>query len=214
MAMRILAIEFSSSNRSVAVLIDGVTRGYAKVQSGPATPALGLVDQALKAASVSVEQVDRIAVGIGPGSFTGIRMALALVQGFAMAGRTEVVGISSMLATGTDALLGIGIPQHCHVVVDAQRGEFYLGRYEVIDEEVRQAGPLQIVGSAEIHQLCKAGERVIATDLALVLPGARPLLPDAVVVGKLGACATCGERVEDLKPTYLRQTAFVKCTSL
>ena len=66
--------------------------------------------------SLALEGVDRIVVGTGPGSFAGIRSALAFAQGYALGRRCEVLGLPSACALAGDGLLA--------VVGDARRGCF------------------------------------------------------------------------------------------
>lgn len=95
----LLAVERSSSVASAAVF-DGDGRRLASVSS--ATPGQGdawpLVRDTLAQAGVSAERLDAFAVGVGPGSFSGIRAALALAQGLAAPRGLPVRGVSSAAA--------------------------------------------------------------------------------------------------------------------
>ena len=79
---------------------------------------LPLVEEVLAAAGAGWEQIERIAVGVGPGSFTGLRLGIATARGLAQARALPVVGVSSLaaLADGGDAALA---------VIDARRGEVF-----------------------------------------------------------------------------------------
>jgi len=79
---------------------------------------LPLVEEVLVAAGAGWEQIERIAVGVGPGSFTGLRLGIATARGLAQARDIPVVGVSSLaaLADGGDAALA---------VIDARRGEVF-----------------------------------------------------------------------------------------
>jgi len=79
---------------------------------------LPLVEEVLVAAGAGWEQIERIAVGVGPGSFTGLRLGIATARGLAQARALPVVGVSSLaaLADGGDAALA---------VIDARRGEVF-----------------------------------------------------------------------------------------
>ena len=79
---------------------------------------LPLVEEVLVAAGAGWEQIERIAVGVGPGSFTGLRLGIATARGLAQARDLPVVGVSSLaaLADGGDAALA---------VIDARRGEVF-----------------------------------------------------------------------------------------
>ena len=76
--MKILAIEFSSDHRSVAVLDGGQLLAEQTVTNGRETAAVALIESALGQAKVERSAIECIAVGIGPGSYTGIRAAIAL----------------------------------------------------------------------------------------------------------------------------------------
>ena len=79
---------------------------------------LPLVEEVLAGAGAGWEQIERIAVGVGPGSFTGLRLGIATARGLAQARDLPVVGVSSLaaLADGGDAALA---------VIDARRGEVF-----------------------------------------------------------------------------------------
>src|ERR1043166_6848282 len=86
--MKILAGEFSSSQRSVAVLNGravGVPIAEVVDTSPRGSEALGMVETALRQGQIEREQIECVAVGLGPGSYTGIRSAIALAQGWELA---------------------------------------------------------------------------------------------------------------------------------
>jgi len=88
--MKILALEFSSPQRSVALVEANPPANPATLSEiveveGRITNALPLVEQSLREAGVEREQIDCLAIGIGPGSYAGIRSAIALAQGWQLA---------------------------------------------------------------------------------------------------------------------------------
>src|SRR5437667_6781745 len=95
--MKILALEFSSSHRSVAVLErsgdDLLIHGAAHEVGGRDTKAFAMIEKAL--AGIPRDSIDRVCVGIGPGSYTGIRVAISVAQGWQLARDVKVLGISS-----------------------------------------------------------------------------------------------------------------------
>src|SRR5258706_8021657 len=94
--MTILAFEFSSAQRSVALARNGVVLSEAAESGGyRVTNAFGLTEKVLADAKVSREVIEVIAVGIGPGSYTGIRAAIAIAQGWQLARGIKLIGISS-----------------------------------------------------------------------------------------------------------------------
>lgn len=93
--MKILALEFSSEQRSVALVEDGRVLGEARESAGKHTHAFALIEAALAQARIEREQVDCIAVGLGPGSYMGTRIAIAVAQGWQLARGIKTAGISS-----------------------------------------------------------------------------------------------------------------------
>ena len=121
--MKILAIEFSSDHRSVAVLDGERLLAAQTVTEGRDTAAVQLIESALGQAEVGRSEIECIAVGIGPGSYTGIRAAIALTQGWQLALGVKVQAVDSLeaLARGEQA---VGRRGEITLAVDAQRGSF------------------------------------------------------------------------------------------
>ena len=81
---------------------------------------LVLVEEALDAAGAGWDDIERIAVGVGPGSFTGLRLGIATARGLAQARGLPLVGVSSLAA------LAKGVrPPYVVAVIDARRGEVF-----------------------------------------------------------------------------------------
>jgi len=93
-----------------------------------------MIQSALEAANISRQELECIAVGLGPGSYTGIRAGIALAQGWQLATGLKLLGISSVEAIAAQAQVD-GLRGLVNVVVDAQRGEFYLSTWELTDPE-------------------------------------------------------------------------------
>src|SRR5262249_43974130 len=136
--MKILALEFSSSQRSVAVWRAPEMEINEVVEAGSgALHAFAMVTEALQRANLEREQIDCLAVGIGPGSYTGIRVAISLAQGWQLARGIRLLGISSvecLVAGAADE----GMIGKASCVVDAQRGEFYLASYELFAHPIAE----------------------------------------------------------------------------
>ncbi|HVY64789.1 MAG TPA: tRNA (adenosine(37)-N6)-threonylcarbamoyltransferase complex dimerization subunit type 1 TsaB [Gammaproteobacteria bacterium] len=138
--MNLLGIETSSAVGSVAL----ATPGGVHVRE-IATPreqteqVLKLVDELLAAAGCPLEQLDGIAFGRGPGSFTGLRVSAAIAQGLAVASNLPVLPVSSLLCLAERAWREAGC-ERCLVCVDAHMGEVYWA------ETVRRDGVVQVVG--------------------------------------------------------------------
>jgi tRNA threonylcarbamoyladenosine biosynthesis protein TsaB len=85
---------------------------------------LGLIDEVTGRAGVATSDVDRIAVGVGPGSFTGLRIGIATARGLAQAAGAELVGVSSLRALALGAGEGTVL-----AAIDARRGELFVGAW-------------------------------------------------------------------------------------
>src|SRR6187200_88497 len=92
--MKILALEFSSPVRGVAVW-GGSKPGYAEEAGGRETKPFAMIDAALREAGMMREEVECIAVGLGPGSNAGVRTAISVAQGWQLARDVKLVGVSS-----------------------------------------------------------------------------------------------------------------------
>ena len=206
--MTILAFEFSSAQRSVALARDGIVLAEAAETGGyRVTNALGLTEKVLADAGIRREEVEAIAVGLGPGSYTGIRAAIALAQGWQLARAVKLLGISSVevLAAQAQAEKTFG---RVNVVIDAQRGEFYLSAWEISAAARKEITPLKIASAAEIEALKTAGEICVGPEAGKVL------FPSAAMLAQLASPRADFVSGEKLEPIYLRETTFVKAAPL
>ena len=97
--MKILAIETATETCSVALLCNGqVTSRYEQQPQKQAQLVLPMVDELMSAAGLKPAQLDAIAFGAGPGSFTGLRIAAAVTQGIAISADLPVVPVSTLAA--------------------------------------------------------------------------------------------------------------------
>jgi tRNA threonylcarbamoyladenosine biosynthesis protein TsaB len=212
--MKILALEFSSSQRSVAVVSGDQAGGALKVseavETGPDTArSLAMIETALNSAGLEREEIECIAVGVGPGSYTGVRAAIALAQGWQLAHPVKLLGIASADQIAA-AAQSEGMTGRVNVVIDAQRGEFYLAAYDVEPETFRTVEPLRIVTLAEVRERESRGERLIGPEVTRWIPSGRIVFPRAAVLGRLGLSRSDFIFAERLEPIYLREASFVK----
>lgn len=203
--MKILALEFSSPQRSVAVLWRDE---FHESVSGAAAP-FTMIDDALREAKLEREQVECIVVGLGPGSYTGIRAAISIVQGWQLARGIKLLGISSAQCIAAQAQMG-GLIGRVNVIVDAQREEFYLAAYELTINGAREIEPLRIVTAAEVRGRADGGETLIGPEVSRWFPSGKAVFPRAAMLGRLALNRTDFVPGEKLVPIYLRETKFVK----
>jgi len=207
--MKILAIEFSSDRRSVAVALDGIVRGSAVEQASRNTPAFKLIEQSLADAGVEREQIECLAIGLGPGSYTGIRSAIALAQGWQLALQVKLLGISSVECLAAEAK-SRGHSGSVNILIDAQRNEFYHARYQVSEKESRQITPLKLAGLEELRSTFSAEEIIIGPHADNWFSQAKSLYPTASTLLRIAAGRSDFVPGDKLEPIYLRETAFVK----
>jgi len=215
--MKILAIEFSSDRRSVAFVEarpDGSVRSAGEVVrvGGRATPALAMIAEVLAQAGVGRAAVECVAVGLGPGSYHGIRAGIALAQGWQLARGTQLLGLSSVEVIAAQAHAD-GLRGRLTIVVDAQHGDLYLADFELGASAWRPIQPLRIAPAVELGTTADANRLVVGPEVTLWVPRGQVVHPRAGMLGRLAAARrTQGSFAagEALAPIYLREAAFVK----
>jgi tRNA threonylcarbamoyladenosine biosynthesis protein TsaB len=192
---------------------------------GHATHLLAMAGELLARAGVDWGALDRIAVGIGPGLFTGLRVGVATARGLAQSLSLELVGVSSLRALAQAAAEhGHG---HLLAVVDARRGEAFAAAYAAgagsISELVspRALAPAQIEGVVALAERAagESRERWLAVgDGAVRFRGeleraglgvpadSSPLhLPDGATLCELAVAVPAGGSYELVVPDYMRR---------
>ena len=210
--MKILAFEFSSDHRSVALAEVGATAqilSEAAVGGIRSTPVLTLVDDVLRQANETRDAIEGMVIGLGPGSYTGIRIAIATAQGWQLACGVKLLGVSSVAALAERAR-DEGLRGHVGVAIDAQRGEFYLANYDLTEDGARVIEPLRLVSRSEIERRLAAGETIVGPEATQFSPQARLLFPRATDLAKLAVGRNDFVDGETLAPVYLREVSFVK----
>lgn len=214
--MKVLSLELSSSRRSVAVWDPLSQDEPILVAAAPAparqgTSVFALIESALTQSGWTPKDISHIAVGLGPGSYTGIRAAISAAQGWAAAHTVALLGIPA-----TDTLLHqlrhSGVRNEVLLAFDAQRGELYAGRYRIESETVTTVNPLRLMSVEEARAEIREGRPVFGPDLGTLLPEANSLHPCAAAQARVAAHGTGDylHKPEDLAPVYLRETSFVK----
>lgn len=124
--LKLLAFETATEACSVAVWNDGeVLERYELAPRRHAELALPWADALLAEAGVAKSQLDAIAVGRGPGAFTGVRLAVGIAQGIALALDRPVLPVSTLAALAMRAGAGRVV-----AAIDARMGEVYVGAFQ------------------------------------------------------------------------------------
>ena len=214
--MRILAIDTALPALSVCVLDSGAAEPCAlesvAMARGHAEALLPTIARVVGALPGGFSSLDRVAVTVGPGSFTGIRIGLAAAHAIALARKIEIVGVSTLSALAAphilepfEGVLAVAIgANHGQVFIAAygQDGRAILparrlGAHEALRALGAHASPLLLVGSgAEI--LLK--EALAAGQTARVLSAAGA--PDVAFVARLGLAASPADA--PARPLYLK----------
>jgi tRNA threonylcarbamoyladenosine biosynthesis protein TsaB len=205
--MTTLGLEFSSEQRSVAVARDGAVLGSAMAAGGRETRAFAMIEEALEQAGVRREEVECLALGVGPGSYTGIRIAISIAQGWQLARGIKLLGVSSAECLAEQAKER-GLSGIVRIVIDAQRGEFYLAEYQISKGAVQPIEPLRIVSATAIAP--DAQKVLVGPDVSAADSNAIRMFPEAAVLVRLAADRDDFVPGEKLEPIYLRETTFVK----
>jgi tRNA threonylcarbamoyladenosine biosynthesis protein TsaB len=151
---------------------------------------------ALEKARPLMDRVDQIAIGLGPGSYAGVRIAIAAALGLRFALRARLVGIPSVAALDTPAPAYVAIG-------DARRESFYFSR---IEHGVCVEGPLLATEAELTPRLAAAAPLpAFATAALPQFPAAQIALPSAALLARLAAAARGIVATDDLEPIYLRE---------
>ncbi|MBV6750302.1 tRNA (adenosine(37)-N6)-threonylcarbamoyltransferase complex dimerization subunit type 1 TsaB [Pseudomonas chlororaphis] len=136
----LLALDTATEACSVALLHDGkVTSHYEVIPRLHAQKLLPMIQQLLADAGIGLPAVDAIAFGRGPGAFTGVRIAIGVVQGLAFALERPVLPVSNLAVLAQRAFREHGVRQVA-AAIDARMDEVYWGCYREEAGEMRLAG--------------------------------------------------------------------------
>lgn len=138
--MIVLGLDTATAATAAALRLDDESVGEARddpaggEHPGHATRLLAMAAELMESAGVGWGELDRIAVGLGPGRFTGLRVGVASARGLAHALSAELVGVSSLEALARGALAGAdgcegGASKAVLALIDARRGEVFASAY-------------------------------------------------------------------------------------
>ncbi|HIC46825.1 MAG TPA: tRNA (adenosine(37)-N6)-threonylcarbamoyltransferase complex dimerization subunit type 1 TsaB [Methylophaga aminisulfidivorans] len=131
--MNILALDTCTEMCSVAILKNGeLFEQSLLTQRGHSEKILGMLDEILSQADCRLADMDCIAFGRGPGSFTGVRVGVSVAQGIAFAAKLPVVPVSTLAAVAQRAIDEHGA-DHIAVAMDARMQEVYSAIYQSVD---------------------------------------------------------------------------------
>jgi tRNA threonylcarbamoyladenosine biosynthesis protein TsaB len=215
--MNILALDTSMGACSAAMLRAGsTTRGLfareALMARGHAEALMPMIAEVMEEAGLDFAALDLIAATTGPGSFTGVRIAIAAARGLALVTPAKLYGIDSLTVMARSARsMGIAEGAPFAVAIDARRGMLYLGLYDGAGGKLD--GPLLISPEDTVPLLPKGLRIAVGSGAALLADAAerrgrkvQTALPDfqpsAAALAEISL--ESGETVLTLRPLYLR----------
>ncbi|NLS11562.1 tRNA (adenosine(37)-N6)-threonylcarbamoyltransferase complex dimerization subunit type 1 TsaB [Vibrio sp. SM6] len=226
MSVKILAIDTATENCSVALLVGDTVYSRSEVAPRDHTKkVLPMVDELLNEAGITLAELDALAFGRGPGSFTGVRIGIGIAQGLAFGADLPMIGIST-LAAMAQAQFRLTGETHVAAAIDARMGEVYWARYQRLEngtwhtfDSERVIAPEALVAECQADSLSwsSVGTGWSAypelAKLPLTLTESAVLYPDAqdmVVLAKYELAQGNTVAVEASSPVYLRDNVAWK----
>ena len=217
--MRALALETSGRIGSVAVVVDGAVVAEEAFAHGlqNAAQILPIIDRLTRAQSWTPRDVDELYVSVGPGSFTGLRIAVTLAKTMAMATGVKLVVVPTVRVLAENAPADA---KHVIIVLDAKREQIFTARFERVGHEWVEREPAKLDSLTAmlersprpVHLLGEGipyHEKFIPRDdVSVIVVPPEAARARASVVARIGqAMARLGEFADPqrLTPIYIRR---------
>ena len=147
--MKILGIDTSSNASSVSVIEDNklICEYTINTKTTHSQKLMPMIENMLSISSININEIDMIAICVGPGSFTGLRIGMATAKAIAHVNNLPIIGVNSLeILAGNMNLCDKKI---CSIL-DAQRNQVYTGRYKFENGSIVELQPIDVV---EIEKL-------------------------------------------------------------
>lgn len=217
--MRVLAVDTALGATSVALVDAAANRVLAEesavMERGHAEALVPMVQRVVAAAGLGFPAIDRYAVTIGPGSFTGLRIGISAARAFALAHAKPVVGVSTLAAFAAPVIFGAE-PVPVASAIDARHGMIFFqflgagGRPVVpaglvsLEDAARKLGDARNVFVGDAAEKLARAKKETMPDFRITETMIRPLpAPEIVWVARLGAAADPASA--PARPLYLRE---------
>ena len=204
--MLLLAIDTAGVACSVAILdteTDEIVSSLSEnLGRGHAERLMAMIDEVLAARQVELKQIGRIAVGIGPGSFTGIRVGVAAARGFALALNIPVVGVTTLSVLAEMAPARVA-DQKLAVVIDAKRDEVFCQSFDASGEPLDDPHVLSVDDLKSVAY--DPSVQLFGSGAELIKPSDEATVPDHYSIEALARLGAKASPVSDkASPLYLR----------
>ncbi len=149
---RILTLDTATENCSVALYQDGQVISRSMISPREHTQRiLPMVDEVLAEAGIKLPELDAIAFGRGPGSFTGVRIGIGIAQGLAFGADLPMIGVSNLEAMA-QAAHRLCQAEQALVAIDARMNEVYFGQFTLEKGCMRPVSPEQVIAPEQLLQ--------------------------------------------------------------
>jgi tRNA threonylcarbamoyladenosine biosynthesis protein TsaB len=177
--MNILGLETSTAVCSVGLFREGQPGVEHSLRESHihSEKLLTLVQDVVRSAAIELNQLDAIAVSIGPGSFTGLRIGLSTAKGLSYALDRPIVAVSTFEAIAEAARQRFPAAETIAVIIDAKKDEWYMGRFHVA------GGLLDAVGRVGISSLDDAARMLQNGRSTLILTDKSEQVARALDIG-------------------------------
>jgi tRNA threonylcarbamoyladenosine biosynthesis protein TsaB len=214
--VRILALETSTRRASVALIGEGAPVLAEAEPSQHAETIVGMIDEVLARAGVRRDAIELVAVGLGPGSFTGVRVGVATAKGIALGLGVRIVGVR------TSQIVAASVRERVVVALDGKKGEVFASAWarhgdtlvcthedvhgdpRALGAQLRErlgGGPLRAIGSSELLDALADGLRAGGD------ASTERVMPSALVLATEAQAAFAARGADDLaslEPLYVR----------
>ncbi len=208
---------------SLAVIKDGkIAAEIARSTASHGAALPDAVNELLRAAGITIREVGAIAVGIGPGSFTGLRIGLSYAKGIALASGSALIGVPSLdsIALGALEAAPARIGAIICPILDARKGEVYTALYRIVPDGLEKLtrdlvmplarltsnfqGEAILAGDARAND---AAALLASRDIGVTVLASRILASRATYIAVLGASRVArgeSDPIATLEPLYVR----------
>lgn len=220
--MKILGIEWSSSQRTLALgewsADDGMrVLSMETLPEGRDSRYFQSFQNIALETGVAKSEIKAVVVGLGPGSYAGIRSAISVAYGWHLANDAKLIGLSSARVMARRALEQTGRTK-IHTLIDAQRGECYHAQFQQTSNGTTQElEPLDIVGPEQLASIAQTRFCFVGDDVrrwfseeTIDQVEGHDIVPDAGSLLMEASDLIDHSGQEKLEPIYLRPTSFVK----
>ncbi len=211
--MTILAIDTSTDYLSLAILKEGkiIARFHKKAKMRHSVLLVPMIDKLLKNARLKIKNIDCLAISIGPGSFTGLRIGLTVVKGLSYALKKPIVAVPTLDAIAMNAkkFTGIICP-----VLDARKNKVYACLYKSDAKSIKKISKYLLLPLDDLLKKIERYDKVLFLGDAISTPGVETGFHPGGGSKVYKNWHPKAQTVARLASEYFKQKKFVKAQDL